>query len=151
MAKLLISLAALILSASSVVGQEARMGNEDELKWADNPALPKGGQTVVVFGDPAKEGPFTLRVRFPANYRIPPHSHPGTEVVTVLSGDFHFGMGSTFDENKVEHLKPGGFAVMPKGMQHYAWSRGGTVIQVNAQGPWAVNYVNPADDPRKSQ
>jgi len=24
-----------------------------------------------------------------------------------------------------------------------------TILQVHGVGPWAINYVNPADDPRK--
>jgi hypothetical protein len=33
-------------------------------------------------------------------------------------------------------------------MQHYAWSTGPTIIQINGMGPFEITYVNPADDPR---
>ncbi len=42
----------------------------------------------------------------------------------------------------------GGFAAMPAGMKHYAWLTEETVIQVHSQGPFQIDYVNPADDPR---
>jgi hypothetical protein len=34
-------------------------------------------------------------------------------------------------------------------MNHYAWTSGETVVQVHGQGPFAITYVNPADDPGK--
>jgi hypothetical protein len=124
----------------------------DQIKWGDAPAaLPKGAQMAVMMGDPAKEGPFAMRVKVPANYRIAPHFHPADEAVTVISGDLRFGMGATVDEAKGTMLNAGAFAKMAKGMQHYAWSAGGAEFQVNGIGPWGITYVNPADDPRKSQ
>jgi len=33
-------------------------------------------------------------------------------------------------------------------MNHYAWASSPTVVQVHGQGPFAITYVNPADDPR---
>jgi len=32
---------------------------------------------------------------------------------------------------------------------HYAWTSSETVVQVHGQGPFAITYVNPADDPSK--
>jgi hypothetical protein len=40
--------------------------------------------------------------------------------------------------------------MMPKGVRHFAWAKGDTVIQVSGMGPFEINYVNPADDPRKA-
>jgi quercetin dioxygenase-like cupin family protein len=155
MTKLGVGLAVLILSTSTaVLAQETGMTvrHTGDITWSDAPpVLPKGAKMAVLSGDPAKEGAFTMRVRLPANYKVAPHSHPSDEVVTVLSGDFRIGMGTTFDETKGENLSAGGFVAMPKGMQHYAWSTGGTEFQVNGQGPWGIVYVNPEDDPRKSQ
>ena len=37
----------------------------------------------------------------------------------------------------------------PAHMNHYAWTSEDTVIQVHGQGPFAITYVNPADDPSK--
>jgi hypothetical protein len=33
-------------------------------------------------------------------------------------------------------------------MAHFAYAEGETVIQLNSIGPWGLEYVNPADDPR---
>jgi len=34
-------------------------------------------------------------------------------------------------------------------MHHFAWFKGETIIQIHGEGPFQINYVNPADDPRK--
>ena len=56
-------------------------------KWMDGTAagLPAGAKMAVVSGNPAKTGPFVIRAKFPANYTVPPHSHPGDETVRVVS------------------------------------------------------------------
>src|SRR6266567_4459291 len=86
----------------------------------------------------------------PPAYKVPPHVHPADENVTVLSGTFNFGMGEKFDEAKGTALKPGGYFKASKGMAHYAWFTEPTIIQVHGVGPTGINYINPADDPRKS-
>jgi quercetin dioxygenase-like cupin family protein len=125
--------------------------NPDQLKWGPAPpALPKGAQAVVLAGDPSKDGYYSVRLKAPAGYKVPPHFHPTDEHVTVISGSFHLGMGDAFDDKKGTALKPGGFAVAPKGMHHYAWFTEESIIQVDGMGPFAITYVNPGDDPRKS-
>jgi mannose-6-phosphate isomerase-like protein (cupin superfamily) len=119
------------------------------LSWTDGPpSLPPGAKSAVVEGDPRKEGLFTMRVKLPANYGIPAHWHPADEHVTVISGTFHMGMGDKLDATRGTALTAGSFAVMPAKTQHYAFTRGETVIQLHGVGPWGITYVNPADDPR---
>jgi len=119
------------------------------VKWgAGPPALPPGAQLAVISGDPGKDGPYVLRVKLPAGYAVPPHSHPSDENVTVLSGTFHFAMGDKLDKTKGETVSAGGFFRAEKGMHHYAWASSPVVIQIHGIGPFAIVYVNPADDPR---
>jgi quercetin dioxygenase-like cupin family protein len=106
---------------------------------------------ALLYGDPAKDGIFVMRLKFPANYKIPAHTHPTDEVVTVVSGEFNIGMGATFDPAKTKALTAGGVIAMPPGTQHYVQIDKETVVQLSTRGPWAISYVNPADDPRKSQ
>jgi quercetin dioxygenase-like cupin family protein len=125
--------------------------NPDQLKWGPAPpALPKGAQLAVLSGDPGKQGLYVIRLKVPAGYKVQPHVHPTDENVTVLSGTFHIGMGDKFDDKKGTALKAGGFGITPKGMQHYAWFNEESIIQIHGMGPFAITYVNPADDPRKS-
>lgn len=121
----------------------------NELKWADVPSLPAGARIATIEGSMAQAVPFTVRLKFPANYQIPAHSHPAIERVTVLSGTFHMGSGDRLDKNKTHALPAGGIVIIPAGSNHFAWTAEETVVQLNGIGPWGVSYVNPADDPRK--
>jgi quercetin dioxygenase-like cupin family protein len=103
-----------------------------------------------VSGDPTKEGLYVLRLKVPSGYKVPPHVHPQDENITVISGTFNIGMGATFDDKKGSAVKAGGFAKAPKGMQHYAYFTEDTIIQIHGLGPQGITYVNPNDDPRKS-
>ena len=34
-------------------------------------------------------------------------------------------------------------------MKHYARAKGDTIVQLHGTGPWTIEYLHPADDPRK--
>jgi hypothetical protein len=120
------------------------------IKWGDAPPIvPKGAKMAVVYGDPSKDGLFVARFKLPANYKIMPHWHPTDEQVTVLSGAFAIGMGDKVDP-KTKALGPGAFYSMPAKMHHFAFSTKETVIELTAMGPFALNYIDPNDDPSKA-
>src|SRR5438874_300498 len=122
----------------------------DNLKWGDPPPmLGPGSQVAVLSGNPNNAGPFVLRFKMPDGYKIMPHWHPTQENVTVLSGEFHVGMGDKFDEAGMQALPVGSYAAVPARHHHYAVAKGETVVQVNGTGPFKLIYVNPADDPSK--
>jgi quercetin dioxygenase-like cupin family protein len=153
MTKLLIS-AAVIALAGSALAQGAMTvmttATPDALAWKDAPALPKGAQVAILMGDPTKAGElFIQRVKLPANYQVPAHTHPYVDAVTVLSGTLHLGMGEKLDTQKGEAFKVGSFFALPPRHAHYAWTGNEeTIIQVQAIGPGGLDYINPADDPR---
>jgi anti-sigma factor ChrR (cupin superfamily) len=126
---------------------EASRTNQQDLQWGPAPGLPAGAEIAVLQGNPAGNEPFTIRLRFPNGYKIPPHTHPTIENVTVLSGTFLAGMGTTFVESQMQAFGRDGFASIPAQHAHYAMARGQTVIQLHAVGPFVINYVNPADAP----
>lgn len=145
----LLSAGALTALAATDPAAEHKMLAPTEIKWGPGPAsLPPGAQAAVLYGDPTKDGLFALRLKFPKGYRIPPHTHPKPEIVTVISGTFLFGMGEKADAAK-KALPAGSFISMPPGQTHFAGADEETIVQLNSTGPWAVNYVNPKDDPRK--
>src|SRR5271154_6388187 len=142
-------LALAVLAASPSLADNMPV-NADGLTWGPAPpVLPKGAQIAVLSGDPSKDGLYVLRLKMPANYKLPAHNHPTSEYVTVISGNFHIGMGDKLDENNGVELRAGGFGEAPAHMNHYAWASEDTVVQVHGQGPFAITYVNPADDPSK--
>ena len=144
-----VAVACSALWAGAALAQSAPV-NVDGIKWGPAPpSLPKGAQAAVLSGDPAGSGLYVLRLRMPGGYQIPAHSHPTAEYVTVLSGTLNIGMGDKLDPKKGIAIRAGGFGEAMAQMNHYAWTSGPTVIQVHGQGPFEIDYVNPADDPRK--
>ncbi len=121
---------------------------DDDLTWRP---LHPGSEIAVVSGDPDKPGsPFVMRFRYHGVVRIPPHWPPTDAHMTVLRGAFVLGMGKRFDEASATELPADGYAYVRKDMAHDAWSKGDTLLQVHGVGPFTINYVNPADDPRKA-
>ena len=118
------------------------------IEWRTSDSLPSGAMVAVLEGDPAKEGSFTMRIKMPDAYRVPPHWHSKQERVTVLSGILNLGTGDTFDASATKALPAGTYSSMPPGMTHFAWMKGETVLQLSTLGPWTITYVDPADDPR---
>lgn len=122
----------------------------DAVQWGPAPAsLPRGAQAAALLGSPAKEGPFVLRLKFPAGFVVPPHRHSKDEFVTVISGGFAIASGEKLDRSAGRALPPASFVHLPAGMAHYAWTEVETVVQINGTGPFDVVYVDPRDDPRK--
>ena len=129
-----------------------RLYPAEAIEWKAGPAaLPPGAKMAVLEGDPSKEGWFAVRFQFPDGYHVAPHTHPKTERVTVISGALHLAMGDALDRSSAKKLPAGSFGYWPAGMKHAAWSEGETVIQLHGVGPWQINYVDPADDPRNAK
>lgn len=146
MLRIVIILGCVVSLASAAKAQV----NAGDLKWGPAPPnLPPGSEMAVLAGDPTKPGVFVARAKVPPGYKVPPHHHPTDEYVTVLSGDLTYGMGDKFDTTKGHAMTAGGFFQAAANMNHYVWSKSGAVIQFSAEGPFAIIYVNPADDPTK--
>ena len=149
-------LVAAVVTVSGVRGQSHSHALQPlkDVQWGPAPPLvPAGAQIAVLAGDPGKGAPYTVRLRFPAQYAIPAHSHPTDEHVVVTSGALTLGMGDTLTKggsNKT--LSTGGFALMPANMNHFAYTTAAeTTIVLYGQGPVEFKYVNPADDPRNAK
>ena len=131
----------------SEAGASHKIVRSGDLKWTP---IIKGCDLAAVSGDSNAEGtPFVLRIRCAEGAKIPAHWHPTDENVTVIQGTFMAAKGEKFDADAAEALPAGSFVRMPKEMRHFAWAKGETIIQVHGVGPFELNYVNAADDPRK--
>jgi quercetin dioxygenase-like cupin family protein len=148
-----IAATALLVVATAVGGQvpkgEAAKG-EKALTWGPAPAaFPAGAKMAVERGDPMKKGEFVVRLSLPADYKIPPHWHPTAEHVRVVSGEFSVGMGDTLEVSKTKKLAAGDTGTIAAKMHHFALTSSPTEISIRSEGPFAMTYVKPADDPRK--
>jgi len=149
-------MAALALGAAAIAAGPAQAAEPhhtvvraDAVRWGPAPpSLPGGAQAAALLGHPAREGPFVLRLKFPAGYVIPPHRHSKDELVTVISGRVLIDSGEKVDRSQ-RGLEPTSFVHLPGGMPHYAWAEVESVVQINGVGPFDVQYLDPRDDPRK--
>ena len=145
-----------VLTLAAVVAASPAPHNAftpDTVPYGPAPAfIPAGAQLAVLEGDPtASSGDFTIRLKLPDGYKIPPHWHPTRENVTVISGTFKVGMGDTFDESKMNAFPAGSFAYLDPDMHHYAMAEGEVVVQVHGASPLQFNYVHPEDDPSRKR
>ena len=146
----------MVVAAAGVATQTAwgespphMMVTPGELSWTDVASLPAGAKVAVIEGPLNEAVPFTFRLKLPANYKVPAHWHPAIEHVTVISGTFNMGVGDKLDTSKTKPLTAGSVAIMQPKTTHFAWTSEETIVQIHGMGPWVINYVNPADDPRK--
>jgi quercetin dioxygenase-like cupin family protein len=144
--------AILALASAAHAGDAAPPRSSRDVKWgAPPPAFPPGAKFAVIAGDPAAAGLVTVRFEMPAGYTIAPHFHPTDEHITVLKGSLAIGMGDAVDRAHSLTLAAGGYGVAAANMHHYAYTTTGATVQVHMQGPFAITYVNPADDPSKKR
>lgn len=142
------------LTAPSFAADDAKdckpiMVQASEMKWTDSPALAKGMQVSILYGDMKKAEPIGFRIKIPAGGMLAPHTHPVVERVTVISGAMAMGHGEKFDQALLKELPVGSVFIFPPGCPMFGLAKEETIIQVNAEGPWGITYINPADDPRK--
>jgi pimeloyl-ACP methyl ester carboxylesterase len=104
-----------------------------------------GIQTIVLSGDPAKDGPYAIQLKVPAHTKIAAHTHRDNRFATVVSGEWHFGYGQTANATATTTLGPGGFYTEPAGMAHFAFTGDQpTVVYITGQGPSDTTFVSTA-------
>lgn len=123
----------------------------DALTWGTFDAFPPGAKAAILSGDPRKPGPFMLRIKIPAHYKVPPNWQTVTIYATVLSGSYTIGVGDKFEPKNGKRLPSTGSVVIPANTHLYFWSNEGATLEVYGIGPWEIHYVDPADDPRQNQ
>ena len=137
--------AALMLAAYGALAQNGVVAlTADEMKWSSQGGLSLPGleQTILV-GDPAKPGPYTIRLKFPAGFKVKPHTHPDSREVTILSGTWYTGYGEATDPAKLKALPAGSFYTEPANVPHYVEVREPVLIQVSGTGPSGRKWIGP--------
>jgi len=123
--------------------------HSEDIQWKPFAAYPPEARLAILVGDPAKPGPYVIRVKIPSGVKMMPHKHPEDRIYTVMSGVFYIGLGEVFDESKLTAYAPGSVVVLPGDQPHFHWAKSGEYItQVTAIGPLGLGYIDPADDPR---
>ncbi|WCM25869.1 alpha/beta fold hydrolase [Sphingomonas sp. QA11] len=101
-----------------------------------------GIRTVLLYGDPAKPGPYMLEIHVPPNTRIAPHTHRDDRFANVISGSWYFGYGAKANDAAVKPLTAGGLYTEPGGTPHFAFTRADpAVVRLTGMGPSDTVYV----------
>lgn len=121
------------------------MTHNAAIKWSDISinGFPPGLKLAVIHGNPEGTGDYAVRLQFPDGYRFPVHWHPKAEHVTVLTGSFNLGMGTTVNAAAEKTYGPGDFLYLPAKNTHFGGAKGVTVIQLHGVGPFAINVGVP--------
>jgi quercetin dioxygenase-like cupin family protein len=140
----------LLLSGSSVLYSQVselpkgaiRVFPED-IKWGEAPpSLPAGAKVFILEGNPMQDGIFTMRVKFPPYYKLPAHTHPIDERVTVIEGAVYLGFGNAMDTANAQKFTAGSYYLNPVNAAHYVFTREeGVIFQVTGLGPWGLVYT----------
>ena len=106
------TLASLFALATTATAQSAKVWSYDELAWKADKTFPSV-QSVLLWGDPAT-GEHAMLRKFPAGFAPPPHRHPATERIVVVSGTIMLRYAAS-QERK---LGPGSYSEIPANMEH---------------------------------
>lgn len=101
-----------------------------------------GLRTIVVAGDPAHAGTYTIELLVPAHTRIEAHTHRDDRTAVVLSGTWHFGYGNRAEDAATKSLGPGSFYTEPANLPHFAHTDAEPVaVIITGSGPTDTRYV----------
>ena len=119
----------------------------DKMHWSSQGGLAMPGlEQVSLVGDPSKPGPYTIRLKFPPGYKLPPHTHPDAREVTILSGTLYTAYWDGTKTTMLKELPTGSFYTEPSNIIHVVEAREPTMIQVSGIGPSGRRFVNPDDN-----
>ena len=106
----------------------------EDIKFVRNAAGTQ--ETAVLFGDPAKPGPYVIRLRWLPGNMSRPHFHPNDRFFVVISGTWWLGTGEKFDPNSTVPVPAGTYVIHHAGQVHYDGAKDEpAVIQVWGMGP----------------
>ncbi len=116
-------------------------GGKSLLEHRIVPLKPMTGDVELLYGDPDVAGqPFVMRIRELPGAKVPPHSHPVDEHITVVQGTWYFALGNEFKREALQELKAGTYAFAPKGSTMFGFSPDGAVVQVHGVGPFHIHW-----------
>ena len=106
----------------------------DKIPWKGEDRM--GSQIYVLWGDPAKPGPYALLVKWLPHHFSQPHTHPNARYVTVISGTWWVGTGKTYSPDTTTPM-PAGTVVTHFAQQwHYDGAKDEPVIlEIVGEGP----------------
>ena len=127
--------AAFVLASGFAFAEPAvQITKLEDIKWVDN-AAGTAAQSII-YGDPAKPGPYALFIKWKAGNMSRPHYHANDRWITVLSGTWWVGSGETYDPASTIPVTAGNFVKhVAKGIHYDGAKQGDTIIMIHGEGP----------------
>ena len=145
MKKLLLAVfvfAAILLTLADPIKKEITAFTPPQVRWFTPSYYTDGRERAQLLGDSSQGGAWVDRVRVPSGARVPAHTHPQDELVTVIEGTWYLGEGKKFDATNLKAYPAGSFIAIPAGVPHFAAAKEGTVVvQLNSNGRFRTDYV----------
>ena len=127
-------LAAPVVDAADIDRTIADFKTPEEIKWVRNAA--GTNEQAILFGDPTKEGPYVMRIKWLPGNMSRPHFHKNDRFFAVLSGTWWMGTGEKFDPENTVPVPAGSYVIHYGGKVHYDGAKTEeTIIQVWGMGP----------------
>ena len=106
--------------------------------------MAEGVWVEKLVGDPeVPDAEFVIRIHHDPGYIVLPHTHPRTENITVLSGEWALGMGARLDRSKLVAMPQGALGVVAPKMAHFGYAKVETILQVHGIGPFINLPIDP--------
>ena len=114
----------------------------EEIQWQPCPPnLPEGCEMTVLEGNPKGSDLFTVRFKTSQGFKMPPHTHPKDERVTILKGRAYVAFGKDANKGDAKAFGPGDYYENARNEIHTVWADDGTIIQITGIGPWEANFI----------
>jgi quercetin dioxygenase-like cupin family protein len=114
----------------------------EQVPWFTPSYYTDGRQRAQMFGNSSQGGAWIDRVKIPSGMRVLAHTHPDTELVTVIEGTWYLGLGEKFEPAKLKGYPAGSFIVIPAGVPHFVATKEGTVIvQTSGNGIFRTDFL----------
>jgi quercetin dioxygenase-like cupin family protein len=114
----------------------------EQVRWFTPSSYKDGRQRALLLGDSSRGGAWVDRVKIPGGVRVPAHTHPHDEQVTVIEGTWYLGEGERFDPARLKGYPAGSFIVIPAGVPHFVAAKDGAVIvQLSGTGRFGTDYL----------
>lgn len=121
-------------SAAELNPKSVEIKTPQDIKWVRNAA--GTNEQAILFGDPAKPGPYVLRIKWlPGNFSKP-HFHNSDRFFVVISGTWWVGTGNRFNKDETVPAPAGSYVIHKGGQVHFDGAKGEeAIIQVSGIGP----------------
>lgn len=106
----------------------------DNIQWKDNAA--GTNSSALLYGDPAKPGPYAMLLKWKPGNMSRPHFHPNDRFFMVMKGTWWVGTGTKFDPDSTVPMTAGSWVVHYANGIHYDGAKGEeTIIALHGMGP----------------